>query len=197
MIPSHRIKTATIIGGIAPVLSLGGILILTALSPWFNWTNNAISDLGNSTLGLAFNVTLILGGLCYLYFVLTIFRDLSPTKFIIPGLVLIGISAGMSIGIGIFPSGTYSSIHYLFAVGFFITGGLATIIEGIGWWINHRNHAFCGYSFLLVLIGLATWVLSPFPGIAIPELISSLLYGIWQLWFAAIIYRQFSLSTKK
>ena len=197
MTTSHRIKTAALIGAIAPVLSLGGTLILTALSPWFDWTSNAISDLGNSTLGLAFNATLIVGGLCYLYFILSIFRDLSPTKFIIPGLILISISAGMSIGIGVFPSGTYGPIHNLFAVGFFTIGGFATIIEGTGWWIEQRNHAFCGYSFLLVSIGLAAWVLSPFPGIAIPELVSSLLYGIWQLWFAVIIYQQYSLPTKK
>ena len=56
-------KLTGLCGILTPFVFLTGILIAMLYSPWFKWTNNALSDLGAEGISaFFFNNTLIFGG---------------------------------------------------------------------------------------------------------------------------------------
>ena len=52
-------RVAGLLGVLAPIFTLTLIFVSVALSPWFDWRNNALSDMGISRTPNPFNAALL------------------------------------------------------------------------------------------------------------------------------------------
>jgi len=73
-------RLAGLCGVVSPIFTLTLIFVAIALSPWFNWHDNALSDLDVSRIPNPFNAALLIGGLMYLVFVVGFLRWLGLTS---------------------------------------------------------------------------------------------------------------------
>ena len=58
-------RLAGLLGVLTPIFTLTLIFVSVALSPWFDWHNNALSDMGASHTPNPFNAALLIGGVMY------------------------------------------------------------------------------------------------------------------------------------
>jgi hypothetical membrane protein len=151
------------------LIPISFVLILTISmnrSPWFTWTNNALSDLGAEGISAAiFNNGLIVVGILFLIFSVGLTKIISEK---IGAYLLIVSSISLTFA-GVFPESSFV-LHYFFSVVFF--GSLvialfvfALTIEKTSFGKNMRNIAL-GLFFLSIA---STAFLFIFKGIAIPE----------------------------
>lgn len=157
--------------GLFSICSIAITLILSiSQNAWFNWTQNALSDLGSSraTNPWIFNYGLMITGVLGI----TYFSKLRKLKLNIHskiGLIVLIINFFLSILIGIFPSG--NTLHYPISITFFIILPIATTTFGIGRLkINKKK----GFTILLAtLIGLLAAIIALilFKGVAVAETI--------------------------
>jgi hypothetical membrane protein len=157
------------------------IAMSIAISPWFNFYNNALSDLGNTALhpstGLVYNVGLILGGvLVALFAVLTSLRN-SSWKYLvwtIP-LTIAGIDLAL---IGVFPENA-GSIHLIVSLVFFVMIDLTMFIYSyISWPLG--SHKIGAVALAFGIASAAVWF-APWPwrGVAIQETLTSVMGAVW------------------
>ncbi|MEN3007024.1 MAG: DUF998 domain-containing protein [Candidatus Methanosuratincola petrocarbonis] len=152
------------------------ILISISISPWFNWLENALSDLGNLRNQSApfFNGGLLISGLLIITYSIKGFRIKAPltAKF----LALTGFSLQL---VGVFCE-NYGRIHFYVSLMLF----LFLLLTGLAYFFETKN-----YLALLILLAIPIWWLYfndvIFHGAAVPEMISSLLTLPWL--FAAFI----------
>ncbi|UCF50178.1 MAG: DUF998 domain-containing protein, partial [Thermoplasmatales archaeon] len=101
-------KLAGLCGIIMPFVFLINILIAMLFSPWFKWTNNAISDLGAGGISAFFlNNGLIFSGFLGFIFSIGLIKILS----IKAGGYLLAISSLSLICVGLFPV-TIFNLHF-------------------------------------------------------------------------------------
>ena len=135
-------------------------------SPWFTWTNNALSDLGLQGISAAiFNNGIIVVGLLFLIFSVGLITILENKI----GAYLLNISSVSLIFAGVFPESSFV-LHYFFSVAFFGSLIIALLffafsIEKTSFGKNMGRIAF-GLFFLSIA---STAFLFIFKGIAIPE----------------------------
>ena len=185
-------------GIIGPVIALIGIALAIWVSPWFNWFNNALSDLGHPTMlggsngvpGLnpaapIFNTSLILTGLVTLILTVWLIRYQVFERSIIGvvAAILLTISQFFLIGIGVFHEG-FGYTHFIVSVGFFVTLLIAGMIYGVRLMQEKHLRIIGIMAFILALISALIWVayyltLLPFTGVAIPEIISAVTAMVW------------------
>lgn len=168
------LRVAGLCGVIAPWLSLGMIFFAVAISPWFNWHRDALSDLGVYP-GAAgwFNAALILGG------VLTGILAIGVGWWIGSGwvgrcgagLTLVGAIA--LILVGVFPE-NYGKLHWNAAALYFLLTPVGYVLLGSEMWRKgQRTH---GVLAIGAGIGaFVTMLLVPHDGLAVPELVSVLI----------------------
>ena len=162
------------------VVSLATILGGVALAPWFDWTTNALSDLGAAGRATrpVFNGGLILGGVLGV----VVGGWLARTR---RGLARVGgvafvVTMCLRAGIGLFPVGTPP--HTPVAIAYFV--GVAVSLWLVGFGAIRASDAVALDDARLALAGgtlvPAVWLSWGFlwnesiPGLAIPEVLSSL-----------------------
>jgi len=97
----YLIKFSGICGVVLPISFILVLFLSLQRSPWFSWTENAISDLGRSEFGLLFfNYTLITIGILLLFFSFGLYYSLKRERV---GPTVFALSSLYFIGIGIFP----------------------------------------------------------------------------------------------
>lgn len=191
-------RFAGLCGILGPLIALIGIIAAIAISPWFNWFTNALSDLGHPTMiggsngvpGLnpaasIFNTSLILSGLFTLVLTLWLIRhQLFEVSVIgvIAG-ILLTIAQFFLIAIGVFHEG-FGFTHFVVSLGFFVTLLLAGMIYGVRLMQEKHLQLIGIIAFILALISALIWVayylsVLPFTGVAIPEIISAITAIIW------------------
>ncbi|MGF3584148.1 MAG: DUF998 domain-containing protein [Thermoplasmatota archaeon] len=111
---SIRIKDITKVAGICgiliPIVIFTGIGLAMVYSPWFEWTNHALSDLGvEGVSAFFFNNAMILGGVLTFMFSLGLMRFLSNKT----GAYLLCASSLALIGIGLIPE-TIFYLHFFY-----------------------------------------------------------------------------------
>jgi len=151
-----------------------GLSILS--SPWFTWTQHALSDLGiQQNTAVLFNYGLILGGILTLIFSLGLIQILSNKI----GAYLLALSSFALIGIGLFPE-TIFVLHFLTSASFFILLTIAMLIIGL---TSKKNSFECKigtFALMLTLITISSIVfLFHFEGIAIAEAFSCFPAFVW------------------
>ena len=142
------------------------------LSPWFSWYNNALSDLGRSTVSPVaplFNFGLLFAGaIILLYAVLIFWNHARYTS------ICLVISAFLLQIVAAFNE-NYGFLHFIVSVFFFFSIGISSVV-----YTFERKSIV---SFAAFLIGLASWILHYSRvytvGIAVPETISAVVVTFW------------------
>jgi len=192
---SKKPVTTFMVGFLGPLVAIVCILIAIFISPWFSWSDNALSDLGNYNNGIAaavvFNVGLIVTAVLMLYFTVTLLRALKdwPTRI---GLIILVVSLGFLASIGVL-SENFGSLHFYVSAGFFLPFPFAMWIIAISWLRYRKLWWFCLVSFLLPFVSLYMWTsyfggTLPWTGVAIPEIVTSVTAIGW-IWVINLLHK--------
>ncbi len=174
-------RNYALLGIFAPLIALFFIAVSIILSPWFNWGNNALSDLGhsaNSEMAPLFNFGLLLTGFLIIIYSIASFRNHAKyTSYI---LVIVGLTLQL---VATFDE-VYRVPHFLVSVLFFVSLGFASISYAI----EKRSIL----AIVALVIGFVSWLFYGMEiysaGIAVPEIISSIASAIWVMLSALRIY---------
>lgn len=174
---SIRILRLTgLFGILAPSVGFSTILYAIRVSPWFNWSRNALSDLGVSGLGaLIFNSGLIITSMLLTIFSLGLFTYANNRIGRLGSCVFL-ISCLFLFLIGVFNE-TFGIIHFYVSVGFFISLIFSLLIFGFSF-LKEGDILLGIISLTAGGIGIIVWSLT-WKGVAIPEAVSSLAAGFW------------------
>lgn len=200
-------RFAAVCGILGPIVALTGILVAIGMSAsWFNWFDNALSDLGHpymlgGTSGIpgvnlaapVFNIGLIACGIITLplAFRLILQKDHKSILGSIGGALLLT-SQFFLIGIGVF-SEAFGDLHFYVSVGFFVTVLLFGMLYGITMILEPETRWMGIMAFILAFIGAVFWAayivgLVPFSGVAIPEIVSAAAVIVWVIPLCVRLY---------
>jgi hypothetical membrane protein len=168
------LRFAGLCGMVAPWLSLGMIFFAVAISPWFNWHTNALSDLGVHP-GAAgwFNAALILGGALTAILALGVGQWIGSGRMGRAGATLAFIAAVALILVGVFPE-HYGKLHWYAAAVYFLVTPVGYVLLGVEIWRKGQR----AHGLLAVSAGLGAFLailLVPHDGLAVPELVAALI----------------------
>jgi hypothetical membrane protein len=172
---SRFLRIAGLCGVIAPILSLALIFYAVAISPWFSWQTNALSDLGAypRPSALPFNVALISGG------VLTAILVLGMGQWVGPGWLgragtVVSLVGAVALGlIGVFPE-SYLGLHWAVAATYFLVTPVGYALLGAQIWRSGRRaHGAAAISAAVGAFLAIAFI--PHHGLAVPELVAALL----------------------
>ena len=172
-------KLSGISGVILPIFTVGLLIWALSQSPWFSWTENALSDIGRPEHGLTcFNYGFIIIGILILIFSFGFYFSLKdqragPTVFALSALYL------MAVGLYPLPSIEHIDLSALF----FIAFPFGFLLYG---WrnLNDKSH----FKKKMSIFALAVFIIAAFSpvlllifnGIAIPE---ALILFSGMIWF--------------
>jgi len=174
---NHWLWLGGISGVVAPLLTLGLILYTVAISPWFNWHRDALSDLGVREHALLFNSALAVNGLLSILVALGVGALLGRGWLTRAG---VGAMVTGALGVGLISVITqeYDTPHFLLAAAYFILTPLGYLLLAPA--MFRQGRAVMGT--LSIAAGMAAmWLilLLPHQGLAVPELTASLIIGAW------------------
>lgn len=165
-------KFYALFGMIGPSVAFSTIGVAIALSPWFSWQRNALSDLGHATRsGVApiYNVGLLLAGFFITIYAAILFRKYA--KFTSISLV---VSACLLQLVATFDE-IYGHLHGAVSVMFFVAIGVTTVIYAI-----EKRSFLAIVAFIVVLCSWILYGLKVYSaGVAVPEAVSSLAVTAW------------------
>ena len=160
---------------VATAVAYGGIAAAIALSPWFSFSRNALSDLGHalrSPVASLFNTALSLGGVLMILFALCYLRSLyryTPYALAAASYALVLVAVFDEV---------YGRLHYAVSVAFFVLMAVSTAL-----YTAESRRLALGTT--LLIVGVGSWVLYfqgvYRSGVAVPELVSSLSSIAWVL----------------
>jgi hypothetical membrane protein len=171
-------RLAGLCGLITPVLTLTLIFVSIALSPWFSWHDNALSDMGVSATPNPFNAALLIGGLLYFIFTIGFLRwqGLRSGLAKIAAVALVAGAIGLLL-VGIFTENA-GRIHYYVSALYFLATPLAYALFGIDW-LRHGEKLL---GLLTIAAGITAFLMIaavPHKRIAVPEILAALTMGSW------------------
>ena len=176
-------KSCAIFGLIAPLIGFISVGISIAISPWFNWKQNALSDLGHSIRSGAapvFNFGLLLTGILLIIYVVIVLKDY--LKWTSHSLLL---SAFILQTVAMFNE-TYGVLHFVVSILFFISLGISSFFYAL------EKKSYLAIASLI--IGVFSWIFYLIKifdiGIAVPEIISSFAVASWIMTSAFQIYNK-------
>lgn len=182
----------------AVVVTLVAIAVATIVSPAFEWTGNALSNLGvtgtAAGTGLTvvlFNGGLILGGVLGLGFALALGRSAASLAGRATA-VAFGLTVLFMALVGVFPQDT--SPHFPVAVTFYLLISVTLWLDSLdalrqGWRQRGGVGAALGTANILAWL---VWGLTGPPtreGLAIPELWGALCFSVWAAWVSLGLVR--------
>ncbi|MGQ4870974.1 MAG: DUF998 domain-containing protein [Candidatus Thorarchaeota archaeon] len=185
-----------LVGAVAPLVALICIAIAIAISPWFSWFDNALSDLGNYDNGIiaaiVFNAGLVTTGAMLLVFLIQLLRR-TQDIFTRVGLFIFLVSVAFLALVGIF-SENAGKIHFWVSVGFFFTFPFAMWVIGFSWLRFAHLRWFSIISVLLPFVSMYLWTITfggtaPWTGVAIPEILTALTAITWIWLFQLLLAR--------
>jgi hypothetical membrane protein len=170
---------AGLCGIVGPIISLSFIEIAITYSPWFNWFENALSDLGVHEAASIFNSGLIIGGILTTIFgigLMPIFRK-QVLGFV--GAFTLVLSSVSLCAIGIFPESA-GRIHFYVSVAFFALLVISLFFIGATLVRKSSQRYFGFFSILADFVTAAAWAI-PHEGVAIPEITASVAGSVWAI----------------
>jgi hypothetical membrane protein len=165
-------------GVATPSLTLTLVFVSVAMSPWFSWHTNALSDMGISATPNPFNFGLIAGGLLYIAFAIGLWKWIGVDSSLATiGKVTLLLGAIALPLIGVFTE-DYGRLHYFIAATYFLATPLGYLL--IGTVALKRGEQVPGL--LTIAAGIAAILviaLVPHQKIAVPEILASVIMGSW------------------
>lgn len=171
--------------GLAGVLAgFGGITVAVLLAPWFSWTANALSHLGDPVRASApfFNGGLVLAGVLGVAFGLRVFQQaVHPVQRVGVAVVTVAL-ANMGL-VGIFD--VTHDLHGPVAMVFFLGITYGWFVHGSGLALSGDVRGGLGVVWLGIVhvTGWLVWAAVGIEGIALPETVGALLLAVW-IWDA-------------
>jgi len=172
---------------LTPPVALLGIGTAIMQSPWFSFSENALSDLGISNAANIFNATLIISGLLSMFMatgMLTAFRGETVKR---AGAAIFILAGAALVCIGVFHEG-YSPHHYIFSVMFFVLMPIAIMTISLPMLIKAGTRKLGYLSLAMVFIAIIAWVIPWGMGIAVPEAIAAAAGCRWIIVSGARLY---------
>lgn len=171
-------------GVIGGLIGFAAVLLAAVLSPTFSWFTHEISDLGASAARTPWllNTGLVISGLVALPFAGVLYRAaVHPLQR--SGAVTFGVTLCTLSALGLFPVGT--TPHLGLSVTFFSLGTVTLVVHGTGTVLGARDRDGL-VSLWLGIIHMVLWLvwsagLGVGSGLAIPELVGTLLFFTWIL----------------
>jgi len=173
-------RVYALFGILGPLLVYVTIAISLAVSPWFSWQTNALSDLGhsvNSSAAPIFNFGLLISGFLLIIYSLTVFKKYAKysSYFLLVSTFFVQL-------ISVFNE-TYGSIHYAVAVPHFLMLSATSIVYSV-----EKRSVLAAGTFLAVMFCWLLYALNLFGiGIAVPETVSKLVL-LWIMYSAVQIF---------
>ncbi len=190
------IKKAALLGMIGPAVAILGIFISMALSPDFSWSEHALSDLGIMEYGVFFNTGLMICGVFYLIFSIGLLLNTEMEKIGMRIGSLFMVLASIALfGIGAFTmDDATNTIHFIFAMSFFILVLLAYIILGLSMMKDTELRILGILGIIFGLMGIAGWALmGGSEAWAIPEAITVFPAAVWLFILAYKYYNKYNI----
>jgi len=190
------LQFAALCGVVTPVVAISAILLAISYSPWFGWTENALSDLGVREAATVFNFSLVTSGILTLIFALGLAQTLRHSRTALVGALLLILTAISLFAIGFFPE-TAGRTHSYFSVSFFVFAVLSLTVIGVGLFGESSGKTVGALSIFAGLFEAVVWFLFwnlPVKGDAIPEMISSLTTSAWSVIMGVRLFTQASKS---
>ena len=168
-----RLKCSIFLTGILGLLVLYVCIFTSiALSPWFSWSKNALSDLGHSVKSIVapiFNLGLVIGGFLIYQYSISILKHSKMITY-----YFLALSAFLLILIGVFDE-VYGVLHFIVSVAFFVTALSATLI-----YAYERKSEVAVVAFIIGVCSWAIYGLKFFEiGISVPEILSVFAVTSW------------------
>ena len=176
---SMLLRIAGLCGVVGPIISLSFIALAVNYSPWFNWFNNALSDLGVNEAALIFNSGLIIGGILTTIFAIGLMQIFRKQVLGFIGAFTLVLSSISLCAIGIFPESA-GRIHFYVSVAFFALLVISLFFIGVALVRKSSQRYFGFFSILAGLVAVAAWAI-PYEGVAIPEITASVAGSVWAI----------------
>ena len=183
--PGGRTRLLCLCGFLSPAVAFAAIGLAIALSPWFSWRRNALSDLGalSSPVWPIFNTGLVLSGLLALVFTCVLLEEARARgRLATAGAFLLWLGSLSLSLIGILPEDV-GFAHFLVSLIFFVLTPLGLLALGSSRLLPRgeggpREGLHRGLVVLVLgLLALATWILwglfRPELGISVPEIMAA------------------------
>jgi hypothetical membrane protein len=169
-------KFSGLCGILIPFVIFTCIGIALFYSPWFDWTKNALSDLGIEGISANFfNGGMIIGGILTFIFSIGLINKFENKT----GPYILSLSSIALVGLGIFPE-TLFTIHWIFSATFFILLTISFLVLGLNLFNQKSERAMGLLATIFAIASLGSiLLLIPWEGVAIPESISCFPAFIW------------------
>ncbi|MGQ9515373.1 MAG: DUF998 domain-containing protein [Thermoproteota archaeon] len=173
-------KLFKVLGILGAVIAYPFIVVSIMLSPWFNFFNNALSDLGNVSLNgfvaMIYNSGMILSGLIVTIFGISMSFKHVSWKYLIWVLPLLVAGINLML-IGIFPEDA-GSIHSQVSEIFFASIAVVSLTYSYASW-KLGTPEIGAISLIFGIVSPLIWFVEwPWHGVAIQETITSALSAI-------------------
>ena len=168
--------TRVILGMLSPVLTLSLIGLAIFIHPWFDWNENALSDLGAQDVrnGWVFNLALILGSASAMAFA-TYLIQASASRYEAFAASVFTLSVFFMGLIGVFPEG--HPVHWPSAVLFYLLAFISMLLYGIIFSV--RKRVYGPISTGIMLGGILLMTIPGWTSLAIPETIGAISISAW------------------
>jgi len=179
---------------ITPLITLSLVLLSISYSPWFNWSENALSDLGVHEAAVLFNSSLMISGILTFVFAVGLVLVLRQSPIGLIGVFALILAAVSLFAIGFFPE-TAGDIHYYVSVSFFTFDTLSMLIIGAALVRQSSGKSVGAFSILAGLFSAVVWTVFlnlPHKGVAIPETLSYLATSAWSGTMGTRLFKQSS-----
>ncbi|NIQ04330.1 MAG: DUF998 domain-containing protein [Candidatus Korarchaeota archaeon] len=184
-------KQSGLCGVLTPAVAFFFISVSILLHPWFQWADNALSDLGalGTSYNLLYNVGMVTTGILGLLFTVNL-PQLMNGKIGNTGVLIFTLGLVSLILVGIFPSGT--APHVTVSLTFFALCAVGLTIIGIDQ-LKPPQWVWGAFVLSLVITGLlAVCLVNAIPydlGAAIPEAIGALTFSEFSMTFGIRLFQ--------
>nr|MDO8099047.1 DUF998 domain-containing protein [Candidatus Njordarchaeota archaeon] len=193
-------KVAAVLGMIGPLIAFICIVAAIAVSPWFTWAGNALSDLGDTVLHPAsapiFNTGLIVAGIVTVFFGLGVLMKFKANVTAMVASVILLAADTTLICVGLFPE-TMPPWHFIFSVTLFVSIALSLLLFGIAFVIEKSTRVLGVLSLILGIVAASPWILMSWEHAAIPEIISVVAVYAWILIMCFVLITGKEVKSKK
>jgi hypothetical membrane protein len=178
------IRLSGLCGIIGSVLTIILVFAATALSPWFRWDTNALSELGVGEVSLLFNSAVMIGGVLSLLFAFGIHEYMIKGRSVKAGTALMMLSSISLFLVGIFTIENLI-LHATVSLGYFVLTPIGFMLIGFGAKKNKlkKLSIAVGIAALTSILVLPVMLLNMSfkVGFAVPEMTEALILAIWMI----------------
>ena len=177
-------------------VGFAAVAAAVAQSPWFSWTENALSDLGHPSHSsqLTFNIGLMVAGLVDLWFIGNLWTQVRRNARERSAIICLALGSLSLAFIGLFNE-SFGDLHFIVSGTYFafIPVGIALFAPAAARADERLGRLSLLIAVMSALLGISILTAiefrTPFTSQAIPELLASIIFGVWTCWAALLMWK--------